>query len=1170
MPASLYLRPNPRAFFLLTSDHALVFRHPDTTESKASKSVVVAEFLAMEEVDMRGLVMVSRGRTVEGVLGVTCVPTERSPIPEIFLLLMTDFTPLSPFLPSSSLRPARVLGVEFFSLSSSFWDPPDLVAAINASVALDEWQDPYNPQAYPLSQSSTQSQAQQQGLEHPCAGMKKYLESGGFFFAEECKWDISTRMGDTDWVHAEKGLVKHPLDTFDERFVWNAKLLAPLLNFRSKLPASVKAGLDQQNLLIPVLQGFCGSVPIATGTYTENGRPEIAALGIISRLSWKRAGARFRTRGIDDDGQVANFVETEVVLATSNVCLSYVEVRGSVPMFWQQPSTGLGTLQQKVEIIRPPQATQPAFDKHFLDLMDHYGSIHAVNLLGQRDSEAMLSAAYSDHLASLRQTLEAMPHDGTSPRGDLDLTAYDFHASVRTNGQDAPKHDFSTRLNGPVRSSEKFAWTAIDAETGQIIERQQGVFRVNCLDCLDRTNYVQEVISSIALARFLRSIGSPLATSPTLWNAHRQLWADNGDRLSKIYAGTGALNTSATRSGKKTFAGLLSDATKSMGRAYITNFQDKGKQTSIDMLLGMMAGQRPVVLFDPIGDSVQTALAARVDEYSQTREITIFAGTWNLNGKVRPVADIYMIAFQEIVELTAGQILQTDPAKRRMWEKYIMDTFHARGEKHPEYLLFRSEQLVGTALIIVIRSDLAPNVRNVETATKKTGLQGLSGNKGGVGIRLDLFDSSFCFMTCHLAAGQNNVAERNADYRTISEGLKFLRGKSIEDHDVIIWAADFNYRISLPNGEVRELTASDDIESLVEADQLKLAIEAGEVFHGYQEGIITFLPTYNDNGTDEYDTSEKQRIPSWTDRVLYRGSEVHLETYNRADLRTSDHRPVYAVVRANVKQIDHVKKDQIAEEIMGALRSHDGRIDTKIQNALYGGPATLRNGHKHFPHKAPALPPRPSRTISQSSLNTNPVTRQVPSGSASRYLMSVSQPSTSVESNRRPPPPIPNRIPSTKSISSLTQTSSSSSERRSINNIPRKISNGSVSSTTSRIHAASPTPLMTPTSTGDFILVSSSKNPPPLPSRQGSLPRLSPPSIPKRSNGSPQAVVPLSKTRPSLDLNASPPEGLAAPVLTPDVVKTVKKPVPNVPSKPAKLRGGMSGSEPKHVTPMTT
>jgi hypothetical protein len=248
---------------------------------------------------------------------------------------------------------------------------------------------------------------------------------------------------------------------------------------------------------------------------------------------------------------------------------------------------------------------------------------------------------------------------------------------------------------------------------------------------LDRTNFVQDVISSLTLVRFLESIGSTIVSSPTLWSAHRTLWADNGDALSKTYSGTGALNTSATRTGKKTFAGLLSDATKSVSRAYITNFSDKGKQTSIDMLLGMLAGQRPVILFDPIGDTVQSALHSRLNEYSRTRKLSLFVGTWNLNGKAPDEAldswlfppnhaesDIYAINFQEIVELTPGQILQTDPMKKRMWEKYIMDTFEMR-KGHGEYLLYRSEQLVGTALIVIVRSDLTPHIRRVESATKK-------------------------------------------------------------------------------------------------------------------------------------------------------------------------------------------------------------------------------------------------------------------------------------------------------------------------------------------------------------------------------------------------------------------------------------------------------------------
>ena len=70
-----------------------------------------------------------------------------------------------------------------------------------------------------------------------------------------------------------------------------------------------------------------------------------------------------------------------------------------------------------------------------------------------------------------------------------------------------------------------------------------------------------------------------------------------------------------------------------------------------------------------------------LNEYSSTQNVSFFVGTWNLNGKppderldswLFPLktnpADIYMIAFQEIVELTASQILQTDPAKRYVFK----------------------------------------------------------------------------------------------------------------------------------------------------------------------------------------------------------------------------------------------------------------------------------------------------------------------------------------------------------------------------------------------------------------------------------------------------------------------------------------------------------------------
>ena len=71
----------------------------------------------------------------------------------------------------------------------------------------------------------------------------------------------------------------------------------------------------------------------------------------------------------------------------------------------------------------------------------------------------------------------------------------------------------------------------------------------------DRTNFIQDILSRTTLEQFLYLVRREWLHSVALWSYHRELWAENGDALSRIYAGTGALNTSFTRSGKRTLAG---------------------------------------------------------------------------------------------------------------------------------------------------------------------------------------------------------------------------------------------------------------------------------------------------------------------------------------------------------------------------------------------------------------------------------------------------------------------------------------------------------------------------------------------------------------------------------------------------------------------------------------
>lgn len=58
--------------------------------------------------------------------------------------------------------------------------------------------------------------------------------------------------------------------------------------------------------------------------------------GLISRRSALNAGTRFNIRGADDEGNPANYVETEQILIYMDVSCSYVQIRGSIPIVWTQ------------------------------------------------------------------------------------------------------------------------------------------------------------------------------------------------------------------------------------------------------------------------------------------------------------------------------------------------------------------------------------------------------------------------------------------------------------------------------------------------------------------------------------------------------------------------------------------------------------------------------------------------------------------------------------------------------------------------------------------------------------------------------------------------------------------------------------------------------------------
>jgi hypothetical protein len=735
---------------------------------------------------------------------------------------------------------------------------------------------------------------------HPCFDVSKYLAQGTFYFSYSL--DL-TQTAQERWSNGQNA--EHD----GQAFSWNTALLRELLNFRNHLFERERSILDGEGMLLRLLQGYIGVEQISFSNQLTY------KVAIISRLSSQRAGTRFSTRGLDDDGNTANFVETETLIYTKRHVFGFVQVRGSVPIFWEQP--GVQGLTQKIELSRGAESTAPAFRQHMEKLLSAYDEVHIVNLLSQREAESVLGEAYRYHVRS------SLPPEFADRIRMLD---FDFYAVCGKTNFD--RVSVLVDALKPWLDGHQYFLMSYDGESSDVIFKQNGHLRVNCLDCLDRTNIVEKEVAFAMLVNFLQESGDAqnifLVRDVTFQTLFRNMFSDNGDALSRIYAGTNAIRSSATRKGKQTWAGMLDDAAKSVQRFVVGTFGDSNRQATINLLLGIGTETR-LLLRDPVQEGIRAEMRSRIAEFSSRETILVQVGTWNVHGlppapenftpwvawassKVQDTPTFFAMAFQEIVELNPTQILATDPGPRLVWEKLLQKTISSACGA--SYVLVRSVQLVGASLSIFVRKDCVGNVRAVQTASIKTGLSGLAGNKGSIAIRMRYHDTSLCFVTAHFASGQTAVAERNRDYQTASDGLRFPGGYRLEDHDFVVWAGDFNYRIDYDNPTVRRAISDGNLDFLLQQDQLRAQMGQKRVFVGYEEGNIAFDPTYKFNsGTDNYDTSEKMRIPAWCDRILHlKRGNVRLLQYTSERLYTSDHRPVKATLEVDVVKIDQAKR----------------------------------------------------------------------------------------------------------------------------------------------------------------------------------------------------------------------------------------------------------------------
>uniref|UniRef100_T1IVI5 phosphoinositide 5-phosphatase n=1 Tax=Strigamia maritima TaxID=126957 RepID=T1IVI5_STRMM len=329
---------------------------------------------------------------------------------------------------------------------------------------------------------------------------------------------------------------------------------------------------------------------------------------------------------------------------------------------------------------------------------------------------------------------------------------------------------------------------------------------------------------------------------------------------------------------------------------------------------------------------IRLNMTMREEDYTNVYTLKIFIGTWNVNGQPPSDAltdwlvssedppDIYAVGFQEL-DLSKEAFLFSDSPREDEWFQIVKKGLHPKARYHKLKLI----RLVGMMLIVFIQEKHFADVTNVVAETVGTGIMGKMGNKGGVAVRLDLHNTSLCFVNSHLAAHAEECERRNQDFNDICARMifnQFTPPKSIRNHDHIYWLGDLNYRIvNLDVDLVKTRIKNEQYLLLMENDQLSQQRNLKKVFVGFEEGQINFPPTYKyDPGTDNWDTSDKCRTPAWCDRVLWRGPNIKLINYRSSNsLRVSDHKPVSCTFASGIKVVDVAEYRKIYEEVMKKL-----------------------------------------------------------------------------------------------------------------------------------------------------------------------------------------------------------------------------------------------------------
>jgi hypothetical protein len=292
-------------------------------------------------------------------------------------------------------------------------------------------------------------------------GLKVLLKQG-FYYSSN--YDLTNSLQSQKNIKLANNNKYDIIKDSNPQYLWNYELLNRFIEFK--------------DFIVNCINGY-------VGIHTEELKGRAFSYVLISRRNNMNAGTYNNKRGIDENGNVANFVETEQIVIIDNSVFSFVQLRGTTPLFY--PS--------KKENLQRRDYISIAFNKHIQEMFKSYKLVFLINLMNcLKENEQVLTEAYENLIKE-------------NEYKNVKYTYYDIENEIKDNDNKELEslEKLILNLESIFHIFKYFSIYTIGEN--KIHTEQVGVFRTNCYDGLMRSNFIEMKIAWKIIVIQLKTLG---------------------------------------------------------------------------------------------------------------------------------------------------------------------------------------------------------------------------------------------------------------------------------------------------------------------------------------------------------------------------------------------------------------------------------------------------------------------------------------------------------------------------------------------------------------------------------------------------------------------------------------------------------------------------------------